>query len=220
MKSTIQITVALAIAVAALAGPLEAGVVSIIPLPGTGTDAASDISSSKTYTHALDFGSITDAVSVNDVPFTVLVATSKEDDYDAVADPCEVGDGASRSEFGVVGVAANNQHNHTLESVSGPVENERLERRGCSDAPARVGARPHNGSCSHGMPRRWGGTGMQASSRSVYKYIPRHRPGAPGVSHSSVVPEGPAKRSVGGLRRKPLYERSCIFLLPVVEVGE
>jgi len=42
---------------------------SVVVLPATGTDAASDIATSKTYTHAIDFGATTAAVAVNGVAF-------------------------------------------------------------------------------------------------------------------------------------------------------
>ncbi|QJE97300.1 beta strand repeat-containing protein [Luteolibacter luteus] len=41
----------------------------IVDLPATGTDAASDISSTKTYTHALDFGATIVPVTLNGVSF-------------------------------------------------------------------------------------------------------------------------------------------------------
>ncbi|WP_367875239.1 beta strand repeat-containing protein [Luteolibacter sp. Populi] len=42
---------------------------SVVVLPATGTDAGSDISSAKTYSHAIDFGLTTAAVAVNGVSF-------------------------------------------------------------------------------------------------------------------------------------------------------
>ena len=53
---------------------------SIVDLPATGTDAASGISSSKTYTHALDFGATTTAVTLNGVAFhqTSVPATGND----------------------------------------------------------------------------------------------------------------------------------------------
>jgi len=42
---------------------------SLVALPATGTDAASDISSAKTYTHAIDFGNTAGVVAVNGVSF-------------------------------------------------------------------------------------------------------------------------------------------------------
>ncbi len=42
---------------------------AVVVLPATGTDAASDIASTKTYTHAIDFGATVTAVAVNGVDF-------------------------------------------------------------------------------------------------------------------------------------------------------
>ena len=43
--------------------------ISVVPLPATGTDAASDINATNNYLCALDFGSLSTAVSVNGVSF-------------------------------------------------------------------------------------------------------------------------------------------------------
>lgn len=63
-------------AVCGFAPSLEAGVISTVDLPATGTDAASGISPSKTYTHLLDFGTDSGVAVVNGVTFTLASASS------------------------------------------------------------------------------------------------------------------------------------------------
>ncbi|MDD5704381.1 MAG: hypothetical protein PHR35_00535 [Kiritimatiellae bacterium] len=60
----------------ALSGAATAGTVSVGNIPATGSDAASGLTSFKTYTHALDFGDATGTLNINGVTFTRVNAAS------------------------------------------------------------------------------------------------------------------------------------------------
>ncbi len=59
-----------AVAVLAFGQALQAGTISIVDLPSTGTDAASGISTDNTYTAKADLGNINSAATINSVTFT------------------------------------------------------------------------------------------------------------------------------------------------------
>lgn len=71
----------LAIAGFALAADAMGATITIVNLPSTGTDLASGISTSVTYTHALDFGSDSSALSINSVPFLQVAPAGTSDTF-------------------------------------------------------------------------------------------------------------------------------------------
>jgi uncharacterized delta-60 repeat protein len=60
--------------------------VSIVDIPATGSDAASGLSSSKTYTHALDFGNGSGTIVVNGVTFNRVSSYSQSGSYGFTAE--------------------------------------------------------------------------------------------------------------------------------------
>ena len=58
------------VAILAFGQALQAGTVSIVDLPSTGTDAASGISTDNIYTAKADLGNINSAATINGVEFT------------------------------------------------------------------------------------------------------------------------------------------------------
>ncbi len=64
------VVIVAAVGLLALAGSLQAGMISIKDIPATGSDAGSGISTSNTYTHTLDLGTGSGILSINEVAFT------------------------------------------------------------------------------------------------------------------------------------------------------
>ncbi len=75
---TKRVAASLLVLLAATVG-MQAGTISVVDLPAVGTDAASDISTAKTYTHALDFVGSQAAATINGVAFTQATAFTGTD---------------------------------------------------------------------------------------------------------------------------------------------